>query len=158
MQGRPFRCRPYRFRAHNGDYLHLETDWSCFVNPWSRRLEFVIGKHTVLRGPADVDVFKWPDGGGKAAVGAEGGGEEGAGQEAGGAGALKEDGKSIREEIKLMLTDTVARSSHSDPLAKSSSRRWVMDSIHPVLTYTRYRLAPSLGSSHGSCLPVGLAK
>lgn len=43
FQGKPFRSRPYRFKVHNGSYIHLETDWSCFINPWSRKLEFVIG-------------------------------------------------------------------------------------------------------------------
>ena len=49
LQGKPFRSRPYRFKVRNGDYIVLETDWSCFINPWSRRLEFVLGKHTVLK-------------------------------------------------------------------------------------------------------------
>lgn len=35
----------------------LETDWSCFINPWSKKLEFVIGKHTVLQGPSKPDIF-----------------------------------------------------------------------------------------------------
>lgn len=32
----------------NGDYLKLETEWSSFINPWSRKLEFVIGKHFIV--------------------------------------------------------------------------------------------------------------
>jgi len=50
LQGKPFRSQPYRFKARNGCYVLLETDWSCFINPWSKKLEFVIGKHTVLKG------------------------------------------------------------------------------------------------------------
>ena len=54
------RSRPYRFMVRNGGYIVLETDWSCFINPWSRKLEFVIGKHTVLKGPVSPNVFAAP--------------------------------------------------------------------------------------------------
>ena len=54
------RSRPYKFKVRNGGYILLETDWSCFINPWSRKLEFVIGKHTVLKGPAIPNVFAAP--------------------------------------------------------------------------------------------------
>ena len=47
--GLPFRSRPYRLRAHNGCYVGMETDWSCFVNPWSNRIEAVICKHRVIK-------------------------------------------------------------------------------------------------------------
>ena len=33
--------------AQNGHYLKLETEWSSFINPWSKKLEFVIGKHFI---------------------------------------------------------------------------------------------------------------
>ena len=57
FQGKPFRSKSYRFKVRNGGYIFLETDWSCFINPWSKKLEFVIGKHTVLKGPPKPDVF-----------------------------------------------------------------------------------------------------
>lgn len=34
--------------TQNGDYVRLETEWSSFINPWSKKLEFVIGKHIIL--------------------------------------------------------------------------------------------------------------
>lgn len=34
--------------TQNGDYVRLETEWSSFINPWSKKLEFVIGKHHIL--------------------------------------------------------------------------------------------------------------
>ncbi|CAG0918239.1 unnamed protein product [Notodromas monacha] len=49
-----------RFRAHNGCYLVLSTDWSCFVNPWTYRLEFVIGQHRVVETPSNSNVFLIP--------------------------------------------------------------------------------------------------
>ncbi|XP_048515476.1 period circadian protein isoform X2 [Athalia rosae] len=61
LQGTSFRSKPYRFAVQNGGYVVLETEWSSFVNPWSRKLEFVIGHHRVLKGPSDPDVFQPPD-------------------------------------------------------------------------------------------------
>lgn len=58
LQGSSFRSKPYRFAVQNGGYVVLETEWSSFVNPWSRKLEFVIGHHRVLKGPSDPDVFQ----------------------------------------------------------------------------------------------------
>jgi hypothetical protein len=48
-QGKPFKSKPYRFRVFNGSFAMLETDWSCFINPWSWKLEFVIGQHRVVQ-------------------------------------------------------------------------------------------------------------
>ncbi|CAH0556603.1 unnamed protein product [Brassicogethes aeneus] len=58
--GSVFRSKPYRFAVHNGGFVMIETEWSSFVNPWSRRLEFVIGLHRVLQGPPNPDIFKSP--------------------------------------------------------------------------------------------------
>ncbi|XP_059620857.1 period circadian protein isoform X2 [Phlebotomus argentipes] len=55
--GASFCSKPYRFLVHNGCYVTLETEWTSFVNPWSRQLEFVIGHHRVLRGPPNPSVF-----------------------------------------------------------------------------------------------------
>ncbi|KPJ06374.1 Period circadian protein [Papilio machaon] len=55
------RSKPYRMRAQNGDYVRLETEWSSFINPWSKKLEFVIGKHYVVEGPSNPNVFQSPD-------------------------------------------------------------------------------------------------
>ncbi|GFU20583.1 period circadian protein [Nephila pilipes] len=55
--GSSFRSKPYRFKAQNGCYIMLETEWSCFINPWSHKLEFVVGQHRVLKGPSDIDIF-----------------------------------------------------------------------------------------------------
>ncbi|XP_047544163.1 period circadian protein isoform X5 [Vanessa atalanta] len=52
------RSKPYRMLTQNGDYLKLETEWSSFINPWSRKLEFVTGKHFIIEGPRNPDVFQ----------------------------------------------------------------------------------------------------
>lgn len=55
--GAAFRSQPYRFLIQNGCYVTLETEWTSFVNPWSRKLEFVVGHHRVLKGPKCCDIF-----------------------------------------------------------------------------------------------------
>lgn len=40
---------PYRFKCQNGDFAVVQTEWSNFVNPWSDRVEFVIGKHKIIQ-------------------------------------------------------------------------------------------------------------
>ncbi|XP_020806304.1 period circadian protein isoform X1 [Drosophila serrata] len=56
--GASFCSKPYRFLIQNGCYVLLETEWTSFVNPWSRKLEFVVGHHRVFQGPKQCDVFE----------------------------------------------------------------------------------------------------
>ncbi|XP_069365136.1 period circadian protein isoform X1 [Maniola hyperantus] len=60
-EGGQQRSKPYRMMTQNGDYLKLETEWTSFINPWSRKLEFVIGKHYIIEGPTNPDVFQTPE-------------------------------------------------------------------------------------------------
>ncbi|XP_029434156.1 LOW QUALITY PROTEIN: period circadian protein homolog 3 [Rhinatrema bivittatum] len=53
----PFEHSPIRFCTQNGDYIILDTSWSSFVNPWSRKVSFIIGRHKVRTGPLNEDVF-----------------------------------------------------------------------------------------------------
>ncbi|NXT36515.1 PER3 protein, partial [Pelecanoides urinatrix] len=53
----PFEHLPIRFCTQNGDYVILDTSWSSFVNPWSRKVAFVIGRHKVRTSPLNEDVF-----------------------------------------------------------------------------------------------------
>ncbi|XP_060940065.1 period circadian protein homolog 2 [Limanda limanda] len=55
--GQPFDHSSIRFCARNGEYIILDTSWSSFVNPWSRKVSFVIGRHKVCMGPVNEDVF-----------------------------------------------------------------------------------------------------
>ncbi|CAH1738264.1 period circadian protein isoform X1 [Aphis gossypii] len=52
---------PYRFKCQNGDFAVVQTEWSNFVNPWSDRVEFVIGKHKIIQGPINPDVTTLAD-------------------------------------------------------------------------------------------------
>ncbi|XP_064643206.1 uncharacterized protein LOC135497329 isoform X2 [Lineus longissimus] len=51
------RSKPYRLRVKNNDYIMVETTWSCFVDPWTKKLEFLVGQHKVLQGPQHLDIF-----------------------------------------------------------------------------------------------------
>ncbi|XP_028035459.1 period circadian protein isoform X3 [Bombyx mandarina] len=55
------RSKTYRMMTQNGDYIKIETEWSSFINPWSKKLEFVIGKHYIIEGPENPDVFQSQD-------------------------------------------------------------------------------------------------
>ncbi|MEQ2290125.1 hypothetical protein AMECASPLE_000300 [Ameca splendens] len=59
--GQPFDHSSIRFCAQNGEYIVLDTSWSTFVNPWSRKVSFVIGRHKVRMGPMNEDIFMAPD-------------------------------------------------------------------------------------------------
>ncbi|KAK3592455.1 hypothetical protein CHS0354_001575 [Potamilus streckersoni] len=58
INGTPFRGKPIRFRTKNGDWIVTETEWSSFINPWSKKLEFIIGWHTVIKGPENLNIFQ----------------------------------------------------------------------------------------------------
>lgn len=45
--GQPIDHSSIRFCARNGEYVTIDTSWSSFVNPWSRKVSFVIGRHKV---------------------------------------------------------------------------------------------------------------
>lgn len=58
--GQPVEHSPVRFCTQNGEYITIDTSWSSFVNPWSRKVSFIIGRHKVRRGPLNEDVFAAP--------------------------------------------------------------------------------------------------
>ncbi|KAM4770667.1 period circadian protein homolog 2-like isoform 2-T2 [Rhinophrynus dorsalis] len=58
--GQPFDFTPIRFCARNGEYVTIDTSWSSFINPWSRKVSFIIGRHKVRMGPVNEDVFTAP--------------------------------------------------------------------------------------------------
>ncbi|XP_061565512.1 period circadian protein homolog 1b isoform X2 [Cololabis saira] len=60
--GQPFEYSPLRMCARNGEYLTIDTSWSSFVNPWSRKVAFVVGRHKVRTSPLNEDVFTMPPG------------------------------------------------------------------------------------------------
>ncbi|XP_029381882.1 period circadian protein homolog 1b [Echeneis naucrates] len=55
--GQPFDYSPMRMCARNGEYLTIDTSWSSFVNPWSRKVAFIVGRHKVRTSPLNEDVF-----------------------------------------------------------------------------------------------------
>ncbi|XP_039200597.1 period circadian protein homolog 2-like isoform X2 [Crotalus tigris] len=55
--GQPFDYSPIRFCTRNGEYVTLDTSWSSFINPWSRKISFIIGRHKVRTSTLNKDVF-----------------------------------------------------------------------------------------------------
>uniref|UniRef100_A0A671LUZ1 Period circadian protein homolog 1-like n=1 Tax=Sinocyclocheilus anshuiensis TaxID=1608454 RepID=A0A671LUZ1_9TELE len=55
--GQPFDHSPLRMRARSGEYLTLDTSWSSYINPWSRKVAFIVGRHKVRTSPLNEDVF-----------------------------------------------------------------------------------------------------
>lgn len=60
--GQPFDYSPMRMCARSGEYLTIDTSWSSFVNPWSRKVAFIVGRHKVRTSPLNEDVFTMPQG------------------------------------------------------------------------------------------------
>ncbi|XP_070974170.1 period circadian protein homolog 2-like isoform X1 [Oncorhynchus clarkii lewisi] len=58
--GQPFDYSSIRFCTRNGEYAIIDTSWSSFVNPWTCKVSFIIGRHTVRMGPVNEDVFEAP--------------------------------------------------------------------------------------------------
>ncbi|XP_043924213.1 period circadian protein homolog 2-like isoform X2 [Protopterus annectens] len=58
--GQTFDHSPLRFCARNGEYVTIDTSWSSFINPWSRKVSFIIGRHKVCNGPLNEDIFTAP--------------------------------------------------------------------------------------------------
>ncbi|XP_041925420.1 period circadian protein homolog 1b isoform X1 [Alosa sapidissima] len=58
--GQPFDHSPLRMCARSGEYLTIDTSWSSFVNPWSRKVAFIVGRHKVRTSPLNEDVFTPP--------------------------------------------------------------------------------------------------
>ncbi|XP_070978017.1 period circadian protein homolog 1b isoform X2 [Oncorhynchus clarkii lewisi] len=55
--GQPFDSSPMRMRARSGEYVTIDTSWSSFINPWSRKVAFIVGRHKVRTSPLNEDVF-----------------------------------------------------------------------------------------------------
>ena len=56
-QGKPCKGKSIRFLVQNGGYIMVHSWWSCHINLWSKKLEFVRGKHYVTKGPKNPNVF-----------------------------------------------------------------------------------------------------
>lgn len=109
--GKPFRSKPYKFKIRNGCYILLVTDFSCFINPWSRKLEFIVGKHTVMKGPKSPDIFHNSDF------------SEAVEEDKLISDEILKQSKNIQNEIRQLLTETVHRTICQDSSKNDSRRR-----------------------------------
>ncbi|XP_006627440.2 period circadian protein homolog 1b isoform X1 [Lepisosteus oculatus] len=60
LAGQPLDHSAMRVCARSGEYLTIDTSWSSFINPWSRKVAFIIGRHKVRTSPLNEDVFTPP--------------------------------------------------------------------------------------------------
>ncbi|KAK4020172.1 period circadian protein [Daphnia magna] len=126
-QGKSLRSKPYNFRAFNGCYVLLQTDWTCFVNPWTKKLEFVAGHHRVLKGPSNPDVFASPPEGTVPFVDAD--------------PAAAENTKKLHAEICTILTGSA-----KPPQSTRTSNNRVDTALLETATRRRKNLATLMGS------------
>jgi hypothetical protein len=38
--------------------VSVRTNWSWFIHPWKKQIDFIIGKHVVLSEPANKNIFE----------------------------------------------------------------------------------------------------
>ncbi|KAL6261017.1 hypothetical protein P5V15_008543 [Pogonomyrmex californicus] len=129
LEGSSFRSKPYRFAVQNGGCVVLETEWSSFINPWTKKLEFVVGQHRVLKGPMDPDIFRVPrdtECGYLASISEE---------------VLKE-AKIIQSEIRALLDESIQRTSDIAELDVSKRCKDLASFMENLLQETK---APGVG-------------
>ncbi|XP_025074986.1 period circadian protein isoform X2 [Pogonomyrmex barbatus] len=129
LEGSSFRSKPYRFAVQNGGCVVLETEWSSFINPWTKKLEFVVGQHRVLKGPVDPDIFRVPrdtECGYLASISEE---------------VLKE-AKIIQGEIRALLDESIQRTSDITELDVSKRCKDLASFMENLLQETK---APGVG-------------
>ncbi|EPB73952.1 hypothetical protein ANCCEY_06961 [Ancylostoma ceylanicum] len=50
-----------RFVAYNGALLRADTEWSAYVNPWTKKIDMVVARHRILDAPiGDANVLDSP--------------------------------------------------------------------------------------------------
>ncbi|VDM66006.1 unnamed protein product, partial [Strongylus vulgaris] len=55
---------PLRFVAYNGALLRADTEWSAYVNPWTKKIDMVVARHRILDAPiGDANVLDSPSNG-----------------------------------------------------------------------------------------------
>lgn len=38
----------YRFRTKENDFVRLQSEWKSFKNPWTKEVEYLIAKNSVI--------------------------------------------------------------------------------------------------------------
>ncbi|XP_066591494.1 period circadian protein isoform X2 [Prorops nasuta] len=130
-EGSSFRSRPYRFAAQNGSYVMIDTEWSSFINPWTNKLEFVLGQHRVLKGPKNPDVFRIPQDVDCQTECVEHISEE-----------IIKEAKIIQDEIKTLLDESFPRTTEVSEHQVSQRRKDLASFVEGLLQEVK---APGLG-------------
>uniref|UniRef100_A0A183VAH2 PAS domain-containing protein n=1 Tax=Toxocara canis TaxID=6265 RepID=A0A183VAH2_TOXCA len=61
QRGGIIRQNRLRWVAFNGSILHTESEWSAYWNPWSMKLDVIVGRHSISEHPiGNADVLSEP--------------------------------------------------------------------------------------------------
>lgn len=61
QKGGVVRQRRLRWVAFNGSIVHTESEWSAYWNPWSMKLDVIVGRHSITEHPiGSADVLSEP--------------------------------------------------------------------------------------------------
>ncbi|XP_025153774.1 period circadian protein isoform X3 [Harpegnathos saltator] len=129
LEGCSFRSKPYRFAVQNGGCVVLDTEWSSFINPWTKKLQFVVGQHRVLKGPLDPDIFRVPR-------------ETECGYLASISEEVLKEAKIIQGEIRALLDESIQRTSDITELDVSKRCKDLASFMESLLQETK---APGVG-------------
>uniref|UniRef100_A0A8C8T1C6 Aryl hydrocarbon receptor nuclear translocator like 2 n=1 Tax=Pelusios castaneus TaxID=367368 RepID=A0A8C8T1C6_9SAUR len=45
----------YKFRAKDGNFITLKSQWFSFINPWTKELEYIVSTNTVVLGHSELE-------------------------------------------------------------------------------------------------------
>ncbi|XP_073975077.1 basic helix-loop-helix ARNT-like protein cyc isoform X3 [Rhodnius prolixus] len=57
LQGKePVTTKVYRFRSRDGNYIHIQSEWRSFRNPWTKEGEYLVAKNFRTSGDNEVQI------------------------------------------------------------------------------------------------------
>ncbi|KAK0395749.1 hypothetical protein QR680_001412 [Steinernema hermaphroditum] len=122
-----------RLVAYNGSIVCVRSEWAAFMNPWSRQLEMIVGRHLLLSQTpiGDADVFAEPFHGRPLAI-------------------PTEDIAEHDRYIRTLLKQTIPRKDRSGMTSKRAEPH-LMDAYNPL---EAARLDRLVGTFMGNSNPV----
>ncbi|KAF6201269.1 hypothetical protein GE061_005716 [Apolygus lucorum] len=52
----PINTKVYRFRCKDGTYIHVQSEWKSFRNPWTKEAEYMVAKNRRIMGEREQQV------------------------------------------------------------------------------------------------------
>ncbi|ESO88874.1 hypothetical protein LOTGIDRAFT_165288 [Lottia gigantea] len=57
-KGQPCKSAKLRLKTRSEDWVVVETEWSCYLNPWSNQVDLIFSKHAIISEPSNTDIFR----------------------------------------------------------------------------------------------------